>query len=152
MLERGRVAQARRDRWDSFCLVTPNWAVRLPGGCYEGADRDGFIARDEVVGFLERYRAAIQAPVREGLGVRSVERDHAGRFVLRTSAGEVAESVAWGDERHRELVDLFRVTAARHGLEPPDVPEPEPFDPAAPEQLDLAGFGAVIFAGGFRPD
>ena len=32
VLERGRVAQAWRDRWDSFCLVTPNWSAQLPGG------------------------------------------------------------------------------------------------------------------------
>jgi putative flavoprotein involved in K+ transport len=34
----------------------------------------------------------------------------------------------------------------------PDVPEPEPFDPFSPEEIDLSGFGAVLFAGGFRPD
>jgi putative flavoprotein involved in K+ transport len=32
ILERGRVGQTWRDRWDSVCLVTPNWSVRLPGG------------------------------------------------------------------------------------------------------------------------
>ena len=32
VLERGRVGQSWRDRWDSFCLVTPNWYVQLPGG------------------------------------------------------------------------------------------------------------------------
>ena len=47
---------------------------------------------------------------------------------------------------------LVRDFAAERGLPRPDVPEPEPFDPAAPEALDLGGFGAVIFAGGFRPD
>ena len=31
MLERGRVGQTWRGRWDSFCLVTPNWTVQLPG-------------------------------------------------------------------------------------------------------------------------
>ena len=31
VLERGRIGQTWRDRWDSFCLVTPNWTVRLPG-------------------------------------------------------------------------------------------------------------------------
>ncbi|HYU58801.1 MAG TPA: hypothetical protein VEO00_12240 [Actinomycetota bacterium] len=34
----------------------------------------------------------------------------------------------------------------------PGIPEPAPFDGEAPEELDLAGFGAVVFAGGFRPD
>ena len=49
VLERGRVGETWRDRWDSFCLVTPNWSVRLPGHHYDGSDPDGFMARDEIV-------------------------------------------------------------------------------------------------------
>jgi putative flavoprotein involved in K+ transport len=41
---------------------------------------------------------------------------------------------------------------AERGLEPPGLEDPEPFLADAPEQVDLSGFGAVIFAGGFRPD
>ena len=29
---------------------------------------------------------------------------------------------------------------------------PEPFEPRGPEEIDPAGLGAVVFAGGFRPD
>jgi putative flavoprotein involved in K+ transport len=47
---------------------------------------------------------------------------------------------------------LVRRTAEERGFEPPPLVEPEPFDPAAPEEIDLTGFGAVLFAGGFRPD
>lgn len=36
VLERGRIGQSWRDRWDSFCLVTPNWSVQLPDGAYDG--------------------------------------------------------------------------------------------------------------------
>jgi putative flavoprotein involved in K+ transport len=32
------------------------------------------------------------------------------------------------------------------------MPDPPPFNARAPERLDLAGFGAVIFTSGFRPD
>ena len=35
VLERRRVGQTWRDRWDSFCLVTPNWTVQLPGGAWK---------------------------------------------------------------------------------------------------------------------
>jgi hypothetical protein len=49
VLERGRIGQTWRDRWDSFCLVTPNWSVQLPVGHYAGPDPDGFMLRDEVV-------------------------------------------------------------------------------------------------------
>src|SRR5215218_7622267 len=58
VLERGRVAQTWRDRWDSFCLVTPNWNVQLPGYAYGGADPDGYMPRDELVAYFERYTAA----------------------------------------------------------------------------------------------
>jgi cation diffusion facilitator CzcD-associated flavoprotein CzcO len=86
VLERGRVGQTWRDRWDSFCLVTPNWSVRLPGAHYDGPDPDGFMARDEIVAYLERYAAG--APVRENVSVESIEaRD--GDFVLGTSKGEI---------------------------------------------------------------
>jgi cation diffusion facilitator CzcD-associated flavoprotein CzcO len=73
VLERGRVAQTWRDRWDSFCLVTPNWTVQLPGYAYDGADPDGFMLRDELVAFFERYAAAGKLSVREGVDVRSID-------------------------------------------------------------------------------
>ena len=66
VLERGRVGQSWRGRWDSFCLVTPNWSVQLPGHPYDGPDPDGFMPRDELVLYLERYATAIDAPVRRG--------------------------------------------------------------------------------------
>jgi putative flavoprotein involved in K+ transport len=60
--------------------------------------------------------------------------------------------VRWGDEKHGEFMKLVRKLVAERGLEPPDVREPEPLEVAPREELDLGGFGAVIFAGGFRPD
>jgi putative flavoprotein involved in K+ transport len=55
MLERGRVGETWRRRWDTFCLVTPNWTVQLPGHPCSGADPDGFMLRDEIVAVLEGY-------------------------------------------------------------------------------------------------
>ncbi|MCV0404429.1 MAG: NAD(P)-binding domain-containing protein [Chloroflexi bacterium] len=89
VLERGRTGQSWRDRWDSFCLVTPNWTVQLPDGAYDGPDPDGYLDRDEIVTFLERYADAIDAPVREGVEVRSIDPSPDGGFTLGTSAGEV---------------------------------------------------------------
>lgn len=306
VLERGRVAQAWRDRWDSFCLVTPNWTVQLPGGAYAGPDPDGFMPRDEIVSVLERYAAG--APVREGVEVESVGREGAG-FVLRTTGGDLeagavvvasgtyrkphlppaaetlpeglprltvedyrspaglpegavlvvgsgqsgcqiaeelhdagrevvlscgrapwlprrpggrdlvwwlresgfldatvdtlpdpearllanvlatgrdgghdlhlrvlhergvtlvgrflgadgtrarfaddlGDSIAWGDERYRQLAALFGQVARERGLDPP-LAEPEPFDPSAPPSIELDRVGAVVFTAGFRPD
>ena len=307
VLERGRVAQTWRGRWDSFCLVTPNWSIRLPGRSYDGPDPDGFMARDELVTYFEGY--AESAPVREGVEVCSLaKRD--GRFTLETSVGELdasavvlatgayqkphrppaaatlppdlfqldvegyrneavlppgrvlivgsgqsgcqiaeelheagrdvvlacgkvawaprriggrdlvwwlvetgfiettvdslptpavrlfgnvvttgrdgghdlhvrtlqragvtlagrflgasghtarfaddlAESVAAGDERWLQLAQLFRGLVEQRGLEPVELPDPEPFQGRGPEDFDLRDVGAVVFTSGFRPD
>jgi putative flavoprotein involved in K+ transport len=308
VLERGHIGQSWRDRWDSFCLVSPNWFIKLPGGAYAGDEPDGFLLRDQVVAHLEGYREAHALPVREGVEALSVESVDDG-FHLRTTTGDLqarflvlasgayqrpyrppaaetlpssllqidvndyrnpgvlpagrvlvigsgqsgcqiaeelheagrevvlscgkapwvprrvggrdifhwfvdtgflaepveslpaptaklaanplasghggghdldlrvlrakgvtlvghflgvtndeasfaedlAESVAWGDERHGQFMDAIRRTAAELGQPDPEIPEPEPFDPAAPSRVPLDGFGAVIFAGGFRP-
>jgi cation diffusion facilitator CzcD-associated flavoprotein CzcO len=310
VLERARVAQTWRGRWDSFCLVTPNWTVQLPEYPYDGDDPDGFMPRDEVVAYLERYAAAVEAPVQEGIEVMALrpgphgglrldtsdgaldahtvvlatgayQRPHrppeagtlpkdllqidvedyrnatelpagpvlvvgsgqsgcqiaeelhrAGRDVylacgrapwgprrigdrdlvwwalesgfldahvsslpdprarlvanvlatghggghdldLRTLratgvtllghflgaegrrarfAPDLAATVAWGDERHVQLMGLVHKLVAERGLVAVDVAAPEPFDADAPEEVDLAGFGAVVFAAGFRTD
>jgi len=92
VLERGKIGQTWRGRWDTFCLVTPNWTVQLPGGRYDGNDPDGFMPRDEIVRHLERYGSSFRAPVREGVTVRSLERaDHG--FVLRTTEGDLDADV-----------------------------------------------------------
>ncbi|MFE0462689.1 NAD(P)-binding domain-containing protein [Kitasatospora sp. NPDC058965] len=89
LLERERVAQSWRGRWDSFCLVIPNWTVRLPGAFYAGGDPDGFMPRDAIVRQLVGYAAGFRAPVREGVAVTGVHGDPHGGFRLTTSAGPV---------------------------------------------------------------
>jgi putative flavoprotein involved in K+ transport len=88
VLERGRVGETWRNRWDSLCLVTPNWSVQLPDGHYAGPEPDGFMPRDEFVTYLERYAAQSQVPIREHVDLRSVESLPGDGFVLRTSAGD----------------------------------------------------------------
>lgn len=310
VLEKGRVARSWRGLWDGFCLVTPNWNVRLPGHPYDGRDPHGFMPRDEVVSYLQRYAAAFGAPVSEGVEVTALRAGPDGGFVLETSAGQLAartvvvgtgayqrpwrpavaatlptdllqidvqgyrnpadvpagpvlvvgsgqsgcqiaeelreagrevflacgrapwlprrvgdcdavwwgvesgffdaplsslpstaarlvanvqhsgnrgghdlhyrtlraigvtllghfvgavggharfapdlrETVEWADQRHAQFMDLVRGLVAERGLARPQIVEPEPFSREAPEQLELRGFGAVIFATGFRPD
>src|ERR1700709_1015360 len=54
VIERATVGYEWRERrWDSFCLVTPNWQCRLPGFPYRGDDPDGFMVRQEVVRYPE---------------------------------------------------------------------------------------------------
>jgi len=69
-----------------------------------------------------------------------------------TFAPDLAESVAWGDERYRQFGSAVRRCAVELGLDVPDIPEPEPFTAAGLETLDLRDVAAVVFAGGFRPD
>ena len=89
ILERGRVGQTWRGRWDSFCLVIPNWTVQLPGWPYRGGDPDGFMPRDAVVAHLVDYARSFEAPVREGVNVAALEREDNGGFLLRASAGDI---------------------------------------------------------------
>src|SRR5687767_4561476 len=89
VLERGRVGQSWRDRWDSFCLVTPNWYVQLPGGHYAGDDPDGFMPRDDVVAFLERYAQGFGAPILDRVDVTALRSDGAEGFVIDTSEGQM---------------------------------------------------------------
>src|SRR5262245_21055687 len=75
VLERGRVAERwRSERWDSLRLLTPNWQSRLPGWSYRGPDPDGFMTKNEVVGYLDGYARSFSAPVETGVRVNRVER------------------------------------------------------------------------------
>jgi len=89
VLERGRVGETWRGRWDSFCLVIPNWTVQLPGGHYRGDDPDGFMPKNEIVSHLVGYAESFDAPVREAVTVTSLEPGENGAFLLRTSLGDI---------------------------------------------------------------
>ena len=94
VLERGRIGEAWLGRWDSLCMVVPNWFNGLPGFPYQGAAPDGFQTRDEWVADLCRYAATFALPVREDVAVLGVAALPDGRFSLRTSVGAlVAENV-----------------------------------------------------------
>lgn len=89
VLERARVAETWRGRWDSFCLVMPNWTLRLPGAHYAGDDPEGFVPRDEIVRYLQRYASSFVGPIREGVAVESLEPAPTSGFLLRTSVGKM---------------------------------------------------------------
>lgn len=93
VVERARVGETWRGLWDSFCLVTPNWTMNLPGAPYTGDDPEGFIPRDEIVRYLERYASTFSMPIREGVAVNSLEAAESGGFLLRTSVGDVHAEV-----------------------------------------------------------
>jgi putative flavoprotein involved in K+ transport len=95
VLERHRVGHEWRERrWDSFCLVTPNWQCQLPGFPYQGAQPDGFMVRDDVVRYLEEYAASFGPPLVEGVEVTGLRRNASGLFEVETSRGRLtAEQV-----------------------------------------------------------
>ncbi|MFJ8490437.1 MSMEG_0569 family flavin-dependent oxidoreductase [Streptomyces sp. NPDC094038] len=89
VIEAHRIGHEWRERrWDSFCLVTPNWQCRLPGHPYTGGDPDGFMVRDDIVRYLEEYVAAFQPPLVEGVSVTRLRRSARGVFEVTTTAGE----------------------------------------------------------------
>ena len=85
------IGETWRRRWESFTLVTPNWQLRLPGFPYEGDDPDGFMSRDQVVGYLEDYADSFDPPLRTGVNVLSVE-PHSNGFLVRTDSGDMIAS------------------------------------------------------------
>lgn len=78
----------RTQRWDSFCLVTPNWQCNLPGWSYQGDDPHGFMVKDEINQWLAGFVEQVQAPAIEGVTVEKVSRaGDADRYTVLTSAG-----------------------------------------------------------------
>jgi putative flavoprotein involved in K+ transport len=90
ILEKNRIAHTwRTQRWDAFCLVTPNWQCQLPGFPYAGEDPKGFMPRDEIVAYIDAYAKHIAAPIREGVAVVRLTQDPGGGFALETTDGEI---------------------------------------------------------------
>jgi putative flavoprotein involved in K+ transport len=90
VLERGRVGERwRTERWDSLCLLSPNWMTRLPGWRYRGPDDDGFMTKHSFTQYLEDYADSFAAPVIAGVTVEQL-----------AAAGEgyrvITDSGTWG--------------------------------------------------------
>lgn len=81
------------ERWDSFTLVTPNWANQLPGFPYQGDHPDDFLPRDEIVTYLEDYAASFDAPVRLGVRAHRLSKDE-GNSEYRVETNEAAFGVS----------------------------------------------------------
>jgi len=104
VLDRGNVGDTWRRRWDSFCLVTPNSFCRLPGFPYHGDDPGGFMQRDEIVAYVEKFADSFDPPLRNGVEVFRVGLSaNSSRFKIETSQGTFeAENViiATGTHQH----------------------------------------------------
>jgi putative flavoprotein involved in K+ transport len=91
VLDQGTVASRwKNERWDTFCLLTPNWATWLPGWHYTGPDPHGFMVKDQIVDYFEDYARSFHAPVRERTSVSSVEMDGGNRYRVMTDRGALS--------------------------------------------------------------
>ncbi|MBB4008058.1 MSMEG_0569 family flavin-dependent oxidoreductase [Allorhizobium taibaishanense] len=95
VLERHRRFESwRNNRWDSFCLVTPNWQCRLPGWTYRGEDPGGFMLKDEIVDYLDGFAESFNPPLKEGVDVTRVVSREGGGYLIETTAGHwIADQV-----------------------------------------------------------
>jgi putative flavoprotein involved in K+ transport len=88
VFEKERAGHAwRAERWDTFCLVTPNWQCQLPGFPYRDTDPQGFMLRDQIVAYLDAYVASFNPPLAQGVTVRHLRGDAQHGFRLDTTDG-----------------------------------------------------------------
>jgi putative flavoprotein involved in K+ transport len=95
VLEKHRAGHAwRAERWDTFCLVTPNWQCQLPGFPYPGPDPHGFMLRDQIIDYIDAFVGSFNPPLREGVTVRSLRSGPQQGFTLDATDGlRVADQV-----------------------------------------------------------
>lgn len=94
------------ERWDSFTLVTPNWTLKLPGAEYDGADRDGFMPREAIVVYFDRYVERFGLPIQCNTRVRAIEPLMDGGYRVQTQDGVLRADnvvVATGFEQHPKI-------------------------------------------------
>lgn len=141
VFEKKTAMHAWRDqRWDSFCLVTPNWQCDLPGHPYDGDDPDGFMKKDEILDWLGRFRDKLDPPLLENTAVLKVSRRAEGGFTIASSAGSFTAD---------------QVVAASGGYHVPIVPRFAERLPAGIRQIHSADYrspqslpeGAVLVVG-----
>lgn len=140
VVERDRIAERWRSwRWDSLVANGPAWHDRFPGLDFD-VDPDGFAGKEEVADYLVAYAEKVDAPIRTGVEVRSVQK-LPGRlgFRVETSDG---------------VIDARYVVAATGAFQKPVLPALVPTD-AGLHQIHSSGYrnpsqlpeGAVLVVG-----
>lgn len=142
--KRSLVHSWRTQRWDSFCLVTPNWQCQLPGWPYQGDDPHGFMVKDQINDWLAGFVAQVKPPALEGVTVQRVvhvpQSGERGRYEVQTDAG---------------LYTADQVVVASGGYHKPIVPRLAEKLPASVAQYHSAQYrnpaqlpeGAVLVVG-----
>jgi putative flavoprotein involved in K+ transport len=141
VVERSRIAERwRSERWDSLVANGPAWHDRFPTMEFADIDPDSFATKDRIVEYFEAYARQIEAPVRCGVEVRSVEKKADGSaFRIETSEG---------------VIEATNVVAATGPFQRPLIPAVVP-DGTGVMQLHSSGYrnpgqlpdGAVLVVG-----
>ncbi|MFI6066721.1 flavin-containing monooxygenase [Micromonospora sp. NPDC051227] len=76
------------DYYDSLTLFSPARYSSLPGMVFDGADPDRYPSRDDVVAYLRRYSASIDAEIRTGTRVTAVHPRPGGGYLVHTDSGD----------------------------------------------------------------
>lgn len=80
----------RENRWDTFCLVTPNWQCRLPDFPYKGSDPDGFMVKEEITDYLDAFTETFNPPLIEDCEVTKISERPGGGYFVDSSQGNFA--------------------------------------------------------------
>ncbi len=101
ILERGgRLAENWRPGWDSLRLFTPARFDVLPGFPFEG-DEGGYLTKDQMSDYLERYAERFGLSVRLGVDVLGLTVDERGQILVEWEHGRlVADQVIVATELH----------------------------------------------------
>ncbi len=91
VLERSRIAERwRTERWDSLVANGPAWHDRFPGLEFTDTDPDAFPPKERVADYFVEYAKKINAPIRCGVEVQSVQRlENRPGFRVETSEGVI---------------------------------------------------------------
>lgn len=93
VLEKNQLVHSwKQHRWDAFSLVTPNWQCQLPGHPYDGDDPHGFMTKPQIIDYLNRFIAKVNAPVLEGVAVQAIQQDENALYHVQTTAGQFTAS------------------------------------------------------------
>ena len=130
----------KNQRWDNFCLVTPNWQCRLQDHPYDDDEPHGFMVKEQIVTWMERFRASFDPPLFEGVTVTRVIALAVGGYRLDTDRGPLTAD---------------QVVIAVSSYHVPKVPEYARRLPDSIRQLDASAYrnpaalpkGAVLVVG-----
>ena len=121
LLEKNTIAHSwRTQRWDSFCLVTPNWQCQLREFPYAGPEPEGFMPRDEIVSYIEAFADHIKAPVKTGIAVDLISKRDDGTFSVATKQGQIS---------------AYAVVLAVSGYHKPNIPKAADLIPTSITQI-----------------